>query len=94
MGINAIILSVNEYSALGGTSGYTVLLIMSKVKTKVVPFPVPIYIASSIIKGKVNFATYGCFLVIWICALFLSIIEYPKFFNIKTYKNYLLISAL
>jgi flavin reductase (DIM6/NTAB) family NADH-FMN oxidoreductase RutF len=34
---------------------------MSKVKTKVVPFPVPICIASSSIEGKVNFATYGCF---------------------------------
>ena len=34
---------------------------MSKVKTKVVSFPVPICIASSIIEGKVNFATYGCF---------------------------------
>lgn len=34
---------------------------MSKVKTKIVSFPVPICIASSIIEGKVNFATYGCF---------------------------------
>ena len=34
---------------------------MSKVRTKVVPFPVPIAIVSSIIKGKANFATYGCF---------------------------------
>jgi hypothetical protein len=30
---------------------------MSKVKTKIVSFPVPICIASSIIEGKVNFAT-------------------------------------
>ena len=34
---------------------------MYKRQTKVVPFPVPICIASSIIEGKVNFATYGCF---------------------------------
>ncbi|MGB9978173.1 flavin reductase family protein [Methanobacterium sp.] len=34
---------------------------MSKVKTKLLPFPVPVCIASAIIKGKVNFATYGCF---------------------------------
>ena len=34
---------------------------MSKVKTKVVPFSVPICIASSNIKGRSNFATYGCF---------------------------------
>ena len=34
---------------------------MSKVKTKVVPFSVPICIAGSIIKGKINYATYGCF---------------------------------
>ncbi len=34
---------------------------MSKVETSVVSFPVPICIASSIIEGKVNFATYGCF---------------------------------
>ncbi len=34
---------------------------MSKVKTKLLPFPVPVCIASSIIEGKVNFATYGCF---------------------------------
>jgi flavin reductase (DIM6/NTAB) family NADH-FMN oxidoreductase RutF len=34
---------------------------MSKVKTKVVPFPLPICIAGSIINGKINYATYGCF---------------------------------
>lgn len=34
---------------------------MLKVKTKVVPFPVPIGIASSNVCGKPNFATYGCF---------------------------------
>lgn len=34
---------------------------MLKLKTQVVPFPVPICIASSFIRGKPNFATYGCF---------------------------------
>jgi len=34
---------------------------MSKIKTKVVPFPVPICIASSFVDEKPNFATYGCF---------------------------------
>ena len=34
---------------------------MSKVKIKVVPFSVPICIAGSIINGKINYATYGCF---------------------------------
>ena len=34
---------------------------MSKVKIKVVPFYVPICIAGSIINGKINYATYGCF---------------------------------
>ena len=34
---------------------------MSKVKSSVVSFPVPICIASSFIEGKVNFATYGFF---------------------------------
>ena len=34
---------------------------MLKVETSVLSFPVPICIASSIIEGKVNFATYGCF---------------------------------
>ena len=34
---------------------------MSKVKTKIVSFPVPICIASTIIEDKANFATYGCF---------------------------------
>jgi flavin reductase (DIM6/NTAB) family NADH-FMN oxidoreductase RutF len=34
---------------------------MSKVKTNVVSFSVPICIAGSIINGKINYATYGCF---------------------------------
>ena len=34
---------------------------MSKVKTNVVSFSVPISIAGSIINGKINYATYGCF---------------------------------
>ena len=34
---------------------------MSKIKTQVVPFSVSICITGSIINGKINYATYGCF---------------------------------